>query len=132
MLDRVYAWFTERARQVVVLAEGMARNLGHSKVGTEHMLLGLIAEREGLAAWTLDSVGLDLESLCATVVRIVGQAEEPTARQLPFTRQATCAVELANVECQWPSSSPHRRPRISPLVAIFSPRWWPRISPPTD
>jgi RNA polymerase sigma-70 factor (ECF subfamily) len=35
-------------------------------------------------------------------------------------------------ECQWPSSSPHWRPRISPLVAIFSPRWWPRISPPTD
>jgi ATP-dependent Clp protease ATP-binding subunit ClpC len=100
MLGRVYARFTERGRQVVVLAEGMARNLGHPKVGTEHMLLGLIAERDGLAAWTLDSVGLDLEGLCAMVVRIVGRAEEPTAEQLPFRRQATCAAELANVEVE--------------------------------
>jgi hypothetical protein len=40
--------------------------------------------------------------------------------------------EESQENCQWPSSSPHWRPRISPLVAIISPRWWPRISPPTD
>ncbi|MHB8694901.1 MAG: Clp protease N-terminal domain-containing protein [Solirubrobacteraceae bacterium] len=90
--------FTERARLVVVLAQEAARDLGHREIGTEHVLLGLLAEREGLAEWTLRSLGVDLERVHAIVVRLVGSAEKPTVGQIPFTRQAKCVVELANVE----------------------------------
>jgi hypothetical protein len=94
--------FTERARQIVVLAADAARELGHEQIGTEHLLLGLSAEQKGLAGWatgfTLDSLGRDFEDLYATVARIAGRRERPTAGQLPFTPQAIRAIELAGVE----------------------------------
>jgi ATP-dependent Clp protease ATP-binding subunit ClpA len=94
----VYAWFTERARLVVVLAHDAARELGCRQVGTEHVLLGLLAEGEGLGAWALESLGLDLERVRAAVVRIAGRGDGPRVGQVPFTWQAKCVIELANVE----------------------------------
>lgn len=85
-----------------MLAQTAAGDLGHEQVGTEHLLLGLSAEQHGLAGWTawftLDSLGRDCGALRAAVVRIVGRGERPTSGQIPFTAQATRAIELANVE----------------------------------
>src|SRR5450755_372749 len=60
-----------------------------------------------------------------------GIQQQASSRQGPDSPQIDRSPDLGGT-CQWPSSSPHWRPRISPLAAIFSPRWWPRISPPTD
>jgi ATP-dependent Clp protease ATP-binding subunit ClpC len=86
--------FTERARQVVVLAQEEARTLKHGHVGTEHLLLGLLAEREGMAAHVLDSFDITLERVRGEVVRIVGVGEE-TSGQTPFTVGAKQVLELA-------------------------------------
>ena len=64
--------FTERARQVVVLAQDEARTLKHNYIGTEHILLGLLREEEGLAARVLDSLDITVEEVRAQVVRIIG------------------------------------------------------------
>jgi hypothetical protein len=94
----VYARFTERARLVVVLAQDAASELGHTRVGTEHVLLGLLAERKGLAAWALQSLGIELEKTRAAVVRLAGAGERPTEGQIPFTAPTSCVMELATVE----------------------------------
>src|SRR5207247_9103449 len=75
--------FTERARQVVVLAQEEARTLKHNYIGTEHILLGLLREEEGLAARVLGSLDITVERVRAQVVRIVGSGEEVTSGQLP-------------------------------------------------
>src|SRR5512145_2787118 len=77
--------FTERARQVVVLAQEEARTLKHNYIGTEHILLGLLREEEGLAARVLESLDITVERVRAQVVRIVGSGEEVTSGQIPFT-----------------------------------------------
>jgi ATP-dependent Clp protease ATP-binding subunit ClpC len=91
----VFERFTERARQVVVLAQEEARALEHNYVGTEHILLGLLREEEGLAARTLDSLGVVIEPVRAQVARIVGTGEEVTSGQIPFTPRAKKVLELA-------------------------------------
>src|SRR6059036_3122250 len=87
--------FTERARQVVVLAQEEARTLKHNYIGTEHILLGLLREDEGLAARVLESLDITVERVGSPVVRIVGSGEEVTAGQIPFTPRAKKVLELA-------------------------------------
>jgi hypothetical protein len=87
--------FTERARQVVVLAQEEARTLKHSYIGTEHILLGLLREEEGVAARVLESLDITVERVRAQVVRIVGSGEEVTSGQIPFTPRAKKVLELA-------------------------------------
>jgi ATP-dependent Clp protease ATP-binding subunit ClpC len=87
--------FTERARQVVVLAQEEARTLKHNYIGTEHILLGLLREEEGLAARVLESLDITVERVRSQVVRIVGSGEEVTSGQIPFTPRAKKVLELA-------------------------------------
>src|SRR5919201_657147 len=87
--------FTERARQVVVLAQEEARTLKHNYIGTEHILLGLLREEEGLAARVLESLDITVERVRAQVVRIVGSGEEVTSGQIPFTPRAKKVLALA-------------------------------------
>ena len=87
--------FTERARQVVVFAQEEACVLKHDYIGTEHLLLGLLREEEGLAARVLESLGITVERVRAQVVRIVGSGEEVTSGQFPFTPRAKKVLELA-------------------------------------
>ena len=68
--------FTDRARRVVVLAQEEARNLNHNYIGTEHILLGLIHEGEGVAAQALEAMGISLESVREQVEEIIGQGTE--------------------------------------------------------
>jgi ATP-dependent Clp protease ATP-binding subunit ClpC len=92
--------FTERARQVVVLAQDEARTLKHNYIGTEHILLGLLREEEGLAARVLDTLDITVEEVRAQVARIVGQGDEVTTGQIPFTPRAKKVLELALREAQ--------------------------------
>src|SRR5947209_6674695 len=87
--------FTERARQVVVLAQEEARTLKHNYIGTEHILLGLLREEEGLAARVLESLDITVEEVRAQVARIVGQGGEVTTGQMPVTPRAKKVLELA-------------------------------------
>ncbi len=87
--------FTERARQVVVLAQEEARTLKHNYIGTEHILLGLLREEEGLAARVLESLEITVERVRAQIVRVVGSGEEVTSGQIPFTPRAKKVLELA-------------------------------------
>jgi ATP-dependent Clp protease ATP-binding subunit ClpC len=88
--------FTERARQVVVLAQDEARTLKHNYIGTEHILLGLLREQAGLAARVLDSLDITVEEVRSQVARIVGQGtDDVTPGQIPFTPRAKKVLELA-------------------------------------
>ncbi|MGH2875271.1 MAG: Clp protease N-terminal domain-containing protein, partial [Solirubrobacteraceae bacterium] len=87
--------FSERARQVVVLAQEEARALQHNYIGTEHILLGLIREERGLAAQTLRSVEVTLERARRQLVVIVEAGEGPALGQIPFTPRAKRVLELA-------------------------------------
>jgi ATP-dependent Clp protease ATP-binding subunit ClpC len=88
--------FTEQARQVVVVAQDEARALNHNYIGTEHILLGLLREGEGVAARVLVSLGVTLELVRAQVVEVVGPGEgEVTHGQIPFTPRAKKVLELA-------------------------------------
>ena len=87
--------FTERARQVVVLAQDEARALKHNYIGTEHILLGLLREEEGLAARVLESLDITVEEVRAQVARIVGQGDEVTTGQIPFTPRAKSSITFA-------------------------------------
>jgi ATP-dependent Clp protease ATP-binding subunit ClpA len=92
----VFERFTEHARQVVVLAQDEARALLHNYIGTEHLLLGLLREQEGLVgSRVLASFGITLEEVRAQVVRIVGQGDEVVPGPIPFTKHATRVLELA-------------------------------------
>jgi ATP-dependent Clp protease ATP-binding subunit ClpC len=91
----VFERFTERARKVLVLAQDEARGLRHNYIGTEHILLGLMREEEGLAAQALASLGLVIDDIRAEVARIVGEGDEITSRQIPFTPRSKKVLELS-------------------------------------
>ena len=86
--------FTERARQAVVLAQEEARGLRHNYIGTEHILLGLVREDQGVAAQVLLSLEITIDPLREQVVRIVGSGEEEISGQIPFTPRAKKVLEL--------------------------------------
>jgi ATP-dependent Clp protease ATP-binding subunit ClpC len=97
----MFGRFTERARQVMVLAQDEARALKHNYVGTEHLLLGLLREEEGLAARVLESLDVTVEEVRAQVARIIGQGdEEVTSGQMPLTPRTKRVLELALRESQ--------------------------------
>ncbi len=77
--------FTDRARRVVVLAQEEARMLNHNYIGTEHILLGLIHEGEGVAAKALESLGISLEAVRQQVEEIIGQGQQAPSGHIPFT-----------------------------------------------
>ncbi len=87
--------FTDRARRVVVLAQEEARLLNHNYIGTEHILLGLIHEGEGVAARALESMGINLESVRSQVVEIIGQGAQAPSGHIPFTPRAKKVLELS-------------------------------------
>jgi len=91
----VFERFTDRARRVVVLAQEEARLLNHNYIGTEHILLGLIHEGEGVAARALESLGISLESVRAQVVEIIGQGSQAPSGHIPFTPRAKKVLELS-------------------------------------
>src|SRR3990172_4020597 len=87
--------FTERARQVVVLAQEEARILRHNYIGTEHLLLGLLREADGVAARVLGTLEVTLEEVRGEVTRIVGEGDHESQGQIPFTPRAKKVLELA-------------------------------------
>jgi ATP-dependent Clp protease ATP-binding subunit ClpA len=87
--------FTDRARRVVVLAQEEARLLNHNYVGTEHLLLGLIHEGQGVAAKALESLGISLEAVRAQVEEIIGQGQQAPTGHIPFTPRAKKVLELS-------------------------------------
>jgi hypothetical protein len=87
--------FTDRARRVVVLAQEEARHLDHNYIGTEHILLGLIHEGEGVAARALTALGISLEAVRSEVVEIVGHGDEAPTGHIPFTPRAKKVLELS-------------------------------------
>jgi hypothetical protein len=87
--------FTERARQVVVLAQDEARHFGHTYIGTEHLVLGLLREEEGLAARVLTGFDLSVDGVRSYIQRVVGHGEGTTVGQIPFTPRAKKVLDLA-------------------------------------
>jgi ATP-dependent Clp protease ATP-binding subunit ClpC len=91
----VFERFTDRARRVVVLAQEEARLLNHDYIGTEHLLLGLIHEGEGVASQALTSIGISLEDVRQQVQDIIGQGSELPTGHIPFTPRAKKVLELS-------------------------------------
>jgi ATP-dependent Clp protease ATP-binding subunit ClpC len=91
----VFERFTDRARRVVVLAQEEARLLNHNYIGTEHILLGLIHEGEGVAAKALESLGISLEAVRAQVEEIIGHGGQAPSGHIPFTPRAKKVLELS-------------------------------------
>ena len=92
--------FTDRARRVVVLAQEEARMLNRNYIGTEHILLGLIHEGEGVAAKALESLGISLETVRQQVEEIIGQGQQAPSGHIPFTPRVKKVLELALREAQ--------------------------------
>src|SRR5215831_17779700 len=90
--------FTDRARRVVVLAQEEARMLNRNYIGTEHILLGLIREGEGVAAKALESLGISLEAVREQVEEIIGQGQQAGPAHIPFTPRAKKVLELSKRE----------------------------------
>src|SRR5499426_4067964 len=87
--------FTDRARRVVVLAQEEARMLNHNYIGTEHILLGLVHEGDGVAAKALASIGISIEGVRQQVEEIIGQGQQAPTGQIPFTPRAKKVLELS-------------------------------------
>src|ERR1700677_2947617 len=87
--------FTDRARRVVVLAQEEARMLNHNYIGTEHILLGLIHEGEGVAAKALESLGISLDAVRQQVEQIIGRGQQTPSGHIPFTPRAKQVLELS-------------------------------------
>jgi ATP-dependent Clp protease ATP-binding subunit ClpC len=87
--------FTDRARRVVVLAQDEARMLGHNYIGTEHILLGLIHEGNGVAAKALTAMGIGLEATRQQVEEIIGRGKGASEGHIPFTPRAKKVLELS-------------------------------------
>jgi ATP-dependent Clp protease ATP-binding subunit ClpA len=90
--------FSDRARRVVVLAQEEARMLNHDYIGTEHMLLGLLREGEGVASGALESVGISLQAVRQQVQEIIGPGQQAPSGHIPFTPRAKKVLELARRE----------------------------------
>jgi ATP-dependent Clp protease ATP-binding subunit ClpC len=91
----VFERFTDRARRVLVLAQEEARLLNHNYIGTEHLLLGLIHEGEGVAATALESLAMSLEAVRGQVEEIIGQGQSAPTGHIPFTPRAKKVLELS-------------------------------------
>jgi ATP-dependent Clp protease ATP-binding subunit ClpC len=91
----VFERFTEPARQVVVLAQDEARELGHDHIGGAHFLVGLLRLEDGLAARSLASLGVGLDAALSAVVRLLGRSESPATGQIPFSQHAVETLNLA-------------------------------------
>ncbi|MGI6037376.1 MAG: ATP-dependent Clp protease ATP-binding subunit [Limnochordia bacterium] len=100
MVRALFGRFTERAQKVIVLSQEEARRLGHNVVGTEHLLLGLIAEGEGVAARALQSGGINLDKVRREVERIIGRGDSGGSSQIGFTPRAKRVLELAFEEAR--------------------------------
>ena len=100
--------FTDRARRVAVLAQEEARMLHHDHIGTEHILLGLIREGEGVAAKALESLGISLEAVRQHVGEIAGQGQQAPSGHIPFTPRAKNVLELSLREALQLGSQLHR------------------------
>ena len=87
--------FTDRARRVVVLAQEEARMLDHNYIGTEHLLLGLIHEGEGVAAKALEAMGISLDAVRQQVEAIIGRGQQAPSGHIPFTPRAKRVLELS-------------------------------------
>ncbi len=87
--------FTDRARRVVVLAQEEARMLNHAHIGTEHLLLGLVHEGQGVAARALEALGISLEAVRREVEEIIGRGEQAPQGHIPFTPRAKKVLELS-------------------------------------
>src|SRR3989442_14127810 len=87
--------FTDRARRVVVLAQEEARMLSHNYIGTEHVLLGLIHEGEGVAARSLEALGISLPMVRSEVEEIIGRGESVQSGHIPLTPRAKKVLELS-------------------------------------
>src|SRR5829696_9164144 len=87
--------FTDRARRVVVLAQEEARMLNHNYIGTEHILLGLVSEGDGVAAKALESLGIAVEGVRQQVEEIIGQGQQAPSGHIPFTPRAKKVLELS-------------------------------------
>src|ERR671919_195178 len=94
-MSQMFERFTDRARRVVVLAQEEARLLNHNYIGTEHILLGLIHEGEGVAAKALESLGISLEAVRQQVEEIIGQGQQAPSGHIPFTPRAKKVLELS-------------------------------------
>ncbi len=91
----MFGRFTERAQKVIVLSQEEARRLAHNVVGTEHILLGLIAEGEGVAARALQNLGISIDKVRAEVEKVIGKGDEAPSGQIGFTPRAKRVLELA-------------------------------------
>jgi ATP-dependent Clp protease ATP-binding subunit ClpC len=92
----VFERFTERARQVVVLAQDEARALKHNYIGTEHLLLGVLREEEGIGARVLEGLGVSADGVRSQVERLIGRGEDPPpGHMMPFTPRAKKVLELS-------------------------------------
>ena len=91
----MFEQFTDRARAIVVLAQEEARLLDHPYIGTEHILLGLVREGEGVAALALKELEISLDDVRAQVEKIIGRGEGPVTGQVPFTPRAKKVLELS-------------------------------------
>ncbi len=87
--------FTDRARRVIVLAQEEAKLLNHNYIGTEHILLGLIHEGEGVAAKALEQLDISLDAVRAQVTEIIGTGQQPPSGHIPFTPRAKKMLELS-------------------------------------
>lgn len=87
--------FTDRARRVIVLAQDEARSLNHNYIGTEHILLGLIHEGEGVAAKALESMGISLDAVRSEVEELIGKGAQPPSGHIPFTPRAKKVLEYS-------------------------------------
>jgi ClpA/ClpB-like protein len=95
VMEGAFSRFSDRARLVVVLAQDEARRLGHNYIGTEHLLLGLLVEGEGIGARALQEAGITLDTARAGVEEIVGCGQETPGGHLPFVSRAKKVLELA-------------------------------------
>ena len=96
----VFERYTDRARRVVVLAQEEARMLNHNYIGTEHLLLGLVHEGQGVAARALESLGASLETVRLQVEEIIGQGQQAPSGHIPFTPRVKKVLELAGREAE--------------------------------
>ena len=116
--------FTDRARRVIVLAQEEARGLNHNYIGTEHILLGLIHEGEGVAAKALESMGISLEAVRQEVEEIIGQGTEPPVAifLLPPALRKSWNYPCAKA-CKWAINT--LAPNSSCLASSVRAKAWP-------